>query len=138
MGKNLTEKQQKFLDVLFEEAKGNPTKAKKLAGYCDTLATATIVNALQEEIGNFGEKTIGIRPGEKLHETLINKEEIRYSWEYENLYIITPPHYSTFHSNPINESYKNIKKLEGMNEYSSDIVPTIPINELKNIFKNLI
>jgi len=56
----------------------------------------------------------------------------------ENLYIITPPHYSTFHSNSINESYKNIKKLEGMNEYSSDVVPKIPINELKNIFKNLI
>ena len=97
-----------------------------------------VKNALQEEIGNFGEKNIGIRPGEKLHETLINKEEIRYSWEYENLYIITPPHYSTFHPNSINESYKNIKKLEGMNEYSSDVVPKIPINELKNIFKNLI
>ena len=89
-------------------------------------------------IGNFGEKNIGIRAGEKLHETLINKEEIRYSWEYENLYIITPPHYSTFHPNGINESYQNIKKLDGMEEYSSDVVPNIPINELKNIFKNLI
>ena len=58
MGKNLTEKQQKFLDVLFEEAKGNPTKAKRLAGYCDTLATATIVNALQEEIADRTKKFI--------------------------------------------------------------------------------
>ena len=33
---------------------------------------------------------------------------------------------------------KNIKKLDGMEEYSSDVVPNIPINELKNIFKNLI
>ena len=33
MARNFTEKQQKFLDVLFEEAKGNPSKAMKLAGY---------------------------------------------------------------------------------------------------------
>jgi hypothetical protein len=35
MARNLTEKQQKFLDVLFEEAKGDPVQAKKLAGYAD-------------------------------------------------------------------------------------------------------
>ena len=123
-----------FILTASELGQGSEIFIPKLRAY----SILDVKNALQEEIGNFGEKTIGIRPGEKLHETLINKEEIRYSWEYENLYIITPPHYSTFHSNPINESYKNIKKLEGMNEYSSDIVPTIPINELKNIFKNLI
>jgi len=123
-----------FILTASELGQGSEIFIPKLRAY----SILDVKNALQEEIGNFGEKTIGIRPGEKLHETLINKEEVRYSWEYENLYIITPPHYSTFHSNPINESYKNIKKLEGMNEYSSDIVPTIPINELKNIFKNLI
>jgi UDP-N-acetylglucosamine 4,6-dehydratase len=31
---------------------------------------------------------IGIRPGEKLHELLINSDEMRYAWEYENLYMI--------------------------------------------------
>ena len=123
-----------FILTASELGQGSEIFIPKLRAY----SILDVKNALQEEIGNFGEKTIGIRPGEKLHETLINKEEVRYSWEYENLYIITPPHYSTSHSNPINESYKNIKKLEGMNEYSSDIVPTIPINELKNIFKNLI
>ncbi len=123
-----------FILTASELGQGSEIFIPKLRAY----SILDVKNALQEEIGNFGEKTIGIRPGEKLHETLINKEEIRYSWEYENLYIITPPHYSTFHPNSINESYKNIKKLEGMNEYSSDIVPKIPINELQNIFKNLI
>jgi len=33
MARNLTEKQRKFLDVLFEEAQGSPVKALKLAGY---------------------------------------------------------------------------------------------------------
>ena len=41
---------------------------------------------------------IGIRPGEKLHETLINSEEIRYSWEYRDVYMITNPLYPMFQS----------------------------------------
>ena len=56
MARQLTEKQQKFLDVLFEEAKGNPVTAKKLAGYNPNLATSTITNALQDEIANLTKK----------------------------------------------------------------------------------
>jgi|TARA_R110000796_G_scaffold56505_3_gene130881 hypothetical protein len=48
--RNLTDKQQLFLDVLFEEAKGDPAQARKLAGYAETVSTSSIVNALQEEI----------------------------------------------------------------------------------------
>jgi len=123
-----------FILTASELGKGSEIFIPKLRAY----SILDVKNALQEMIGNFGEKNIGIRAGEKLHETLINKEEIRYSWEYENLYIITPPHYSTFQPNGITESYQNIKKLGGMEEYSSDVVPNIPINDLKNIFKNLI
>jgi len=97
-----------------------------------------VKNTLQEMIGNYGEKNIGIRPGEKLHETLINKEEIRYSWKYKNLYLITPPHYPIFHPNVINDNYQGIEKFEGIEEYSSDKVEKISNQELKNIFKNLI
>tara|TARA_R110002167_G_scaffold77907_2_gene215994 strand:- start:528 stop:899 length:372 start_codon:yes stop_codon:yes gene_type:complete len=50
MTRNLTEKQQKFLDVLFDEAKGNPAQAKRLAGYSDGVATAQVVSALEDEI----------------------------------------------------------------------------------------
>jgi hypothetical protein len=48
--RKLTDKQQKFLDVLFEEAQGNYAKAKQLAGYSDNVATSSITEALQEEI----------------------------------------------------------------------------------------
>ena len=34
MAKQLTEKQQKFLDVLFEEAKGDPVVAKEACRVC--------------------------------------------------------------------------------------------------------
>ena len=50
MTKNLTEKQQKFLAALFDEAGGSIVRAKKLAGYSDTTSTTHIVNSLKEEI----------------------------------------------------------------------------------------
>ena len=49
MSRQLTEKQQKFLDVLFEEARGNPVTAKKLAGYSENNPTSAITSSLQEE-----------------------------------------------------------------------------------------
>jgi hypothetical protein len=48
--RQLTEKQQKFLDVLFEEARGSLVEARKLAGYSDTMYTGTIVESLKDEI----------------------------------------------------------------------------------------
>ena len=50
MARKLTEKQQKFLDVLFDEANGDVLTAKKLAGYADSNSTTEIVKALKEEI----------------------------------------------------------------------------------------
>ena len=58
MSKNLTEKQQKFLDVLFEEAKGDPVQAKKLAGYADSVASTSVVNSLTDEIAELTKKFI--------------------------------------------------------------------------------
>ena len=50
-----------------------------------------VKEALFEMLENTGEEIIGIRPGEKLNETLINSEEIRYSWEIDNMYMISNP-----------------------------------------------
>jgi|TARA_B110000285_G_scaffold55338_1_gene63003 hypothetical protein len=50
MTRQLTEKQQKFLDVYFEEAKGNPVEAKKLAGYSKSVTSTSVMAALQEEV----------------------------------------------------------------------------------------
>jgi len=50
MARQLNEKQQKFLDVLFDEANGDVVLAKKLAGYAEGTATTLIVNGLKEEI----------------------------------------------------------------------------------------
>jgi len=50
VSKKLNEKQQLFMQVLFDEAQGDVVQAKKLAGYSDGTATRIIVEALKDEI----------------------------------------------------------------------------------------
>ena len=50
MARELNERQQKFLEVLFEEAGGDVVAAKKLAGYSDNTPTTAIIKGLKEEI----------------------------------------------------------------------------------------
>lgn len=50
MAKQLTEQQQKFLDVLFDEAGGNLKKAMRIAGYSEGYTTSQIAKVLKEEI----------------------------------------------------------------------------------------
>lgn len=58
MARKLTDKQQKFLDVLFEEAQGDPVKAKKLAGYSDAVSSSSIVNSMVDEIADLTKRFI--------------------------------------------------------------------------------
>ena len=50
MARQLNERQQKFLDMLFEEAGGDVVAAKKLAGYAEGSSTTEIIRGLKEEI----------------------------------------------------------------------------------------
>ena len=50
MARELTDKQQKFLQVLFDEAGGDVAMAKRLAGYAEGTSTTDIVTGLKEEI----------------------------------------------------------------------------------------
>ena len=50
MARQLTERQQKFLSVLFDQAGGDVVTAKKIAGYSDTTGATEVVNSLKEEI----------------------------------------------------------------------------------------
>ena len=50
MARQLNERQQKFLEVLFEDAGGDMVMEKKLAGYADSSSTTAIVKGLKEEI----------------------------------------------------------------------------------------
>lgn len=93
-------------------------------------------DALNALLGNYGEDIIGIRPGEKLHEVLISEDEIRQSWEYNGMYLITSPLYPLFHANKISEIYGGIKKVENIKNYSSATADKISKTELQKMLKN--
>ncbi|MCV0366644.1 MAG: SDR family NAD(P)-dependent oxidoreductase [Nitrosopumilus sp.] len=95
-------------------------------------------DALSDLFENVSEEIIGIRAGEKLHEILISEDEIRYSWEYNNMYFITNPLYPLFHIDNIKEVYQGIKKIENVKDYSSDKVEKISKEELKQMIKKVI
>ena len=50
MARTLTDNQQRFLQVLFEEANGDVVTAKRLAGYSESTSTTSVINALKEEV----------------------------------------------------------------------------------------
>jgi len=97
-----------------------------------------VKDALTEIFGSVAEELIGIRPGEKLHEVLINNEEIRYGWEYNDMYLITNPLYPLFHIDKIKDIYHGINKIDGVNNYSSDKVEKISKEELKTMIEKIL
>lgn len=50
MARELTEKQTKFLEVLFEQAHGDVVRAKELAGYSENSPTSEIIKGIKDEI----------------------------------------------------------------------------------------
>ncbi len=108
--------------------KGSEIFVPKLRSY----SILDVKQALVELFGDTGDEVVGIRPGEKLHETLINNDEIRYSWEYENMYMITNPIYN---QEKVLDTYPEIKKIENMEIYSSDVSEKISKDEIKKIIK---
>jgi len=115
-----------------DTGKGSEIFIPKLKSY----EMPILIEALNELCGKTEQEISGIRPGEKLHETLINHDEIRYAWEINNMYMLANPHYNLFKSRKIVENYDGIKKVENMNSYSSDIGEKITKDELKEKIKN--
>jgi len=61
--------------------------------------------------------SVGIRPGEKLHEEMISKEDAMYTYEYDNYFKILPS-INEWANDP--ERIKNGKKVSNNFEYSSE------------------
>ena len=97
-----------------------------------------LIEALSELYGKTEQEISGIRPGEKLHEILINHDEIRYAWEINNMYMLANPNYKLFNDSEILENYDGIKKVENMDSYRSDVVEKITKDELKEKISELI
>ncbi|NDF25544.1 MAG: NAD-dependent epimerase/dehydratase family protein, partial [Thaumarchaeota archaeon] len=116
------------LDLIIDTAlngKESEIYVPKLKAYSIT----DVKDTLFELIGKTGTEVVGIRPGEKLHEVLINKDEMRSSWDLGKKYMIANP---LRDDSDIKKSYKNkIKKINNIETYSSDNVEKLSKEELK-------
>ena len=79
-----------FILKATEIGKGSEIFIPKMKAY----SIMDIKNVLVELLGDTGSETIGVRVGEKMHEILINRDEIRYGWEIDNMYMISNPSFS--------------------------------------------
>jgi UDP-N-acetylglucosamine 4,6-dehydratase/5-epimerase len=122
------------LDFILESTllgKGGEIFVPKLRAYSIEILKQVLV----ELMGDTGEKCIGIRPGEKMHEILINQDEIRYTWDLDNKYVIFDPLRS---ENNIKKLYPKIRKVDNLNAYSSDQVDKISKDQLIKIISKII
>ena len=120
-----------FILKVTEIGKGSEIFVPKLKAY----SLMDVKDALFDLLGKTDEEIVGIRPGEKVNEVLINKDEMKYCWEYQDMYLITNPSVRRFI--PSTNEFPGKKKIESMEVYSSDAVEKIPKEELKKIFTDL-
>jgi len=121
------------LDLIINAA----TSGKESEIYVPKLKAYSIMDvkdALFEILGRTGEEIVGIRPGEKLHEVLINKDEMRSSWDLGDKYMIANP---LKEETQIKKAHSNkIKKIGNMEVYSSDNVKKLSKADLKKTILN--
>jgi len=99
-------------------------KAYKLSDLKDAILELTGTNTET--------KIISVRPGEKFHEILISKNELRTTYETEKDYVI-------FAENELRDHTKDNVKFSKVNlkeEYSSDKIELLSMDELKKIISN--
>ena len=117
------------LDFILESinlGKGSEVFIPKLKAY----SIEVLKESLFELLENTGEQIISSRPGEKMHEILVNSDEINYVWELDKKYILFD---SSKSEEQIKKNYPGIKKTELLDTYSSNTVEKITKDELKKI-----
>lgn len=119
--------------VLFAFENGQPGDLlvqKAPAATIDTLAKAICELRGIDPTGRI--EIIGERPGEKMNEVLVTKEEMANAEEYEHFYRILPDkHTLHYHESPQSHK-KNI-----MESYSSDNTERLDIEGMKQLLKKL-
>tara|TARA_Y100001936_G_C16094155_1_gene690034 strand:+ start:4547 stop:5542 length:996 start_codon:yes stop_codon:yes gene_type:complete len=120
------------LDFILHSAshsQGSEIFVPKLKSY----VLSDIKSALSELLSDTGYESIGIRPGEKLHESLINEDEISHAYEYKDTYVIIDPQYD---NEKLEDDYPKIKKLVGIKKYSSDLAEKLSVLEIKKLIQD--
>ena len=88
---------------------------------------SNLTNAKDHEI-------IGMRTGEKQHELLINSDEMRDAWSYDNMFVLLN---DLHESENLEEVYPGIKKIEDLDVYSSAKTQQLSTEEITENIKDL-
>jgi UDP-N-acetylglucosamine 4,6-dehydratase/5-epimerase len=118
-----------FILEATKEGKGGEVFVPELKAY----TINDLKNALFEILGNTGEKIIGLRPGEKMHEDMIINGEMKYTWKLGKNYVIFHPRIS---EEEIRKKHPNIKKVERSSGITSESVEKISNEQLRTTISN--
>lgn len=110
------------------KAKGAEIFIPKLQAYKLSDLAEAVVEVMNKDV-----KVVrsSIRPGEKMHESLINQSESQYTIESDNRYVLLSP--EVYPANV--KLYANAKTNPIERDYSSDKVPLISKSRLKELVK---
>jgi UDP-N-acetylglucosamine 4,6-dehydratase/UDP-glucose 4-epimerase len=115
------------LNLIFRALKNGSTGCvfiPKLKSY----KVSTLKDSLMELFDSNSEtEIIGVRPGEKYHESLINEHELRLTFETEEDYVLFDETVSQLKL----DQNQNFTKADLKQDYSSDKVKLLTIDELK-------
>jgi UDP-N-acetylglucosamine 4,6-dehydratase/5-epimerase len=90
----------------FEEAKGGEIFVRKMPSTTIHMVAKVMVRLLGD--GKTAVENIGVRPGEKMHEVLISKNEIVLAKDLGNGYFVILPHYASKGLKAAYAKYKNL------------------------------
>lgn len=99
------------------------------------IPSMKLVDLFEALAPNAAKEVIGIRPGEKLHEILLTKEEAKHAVELENYFVITPEYYDIFTKDKFDKYFKAGKIMPPNFVFASD---TNQARLTKNDFLNLL
>lgn len=77
--------------------------------------------------------TIGVKPGEKMYEELMNIEETRRAWELTHYFVVLPAFTRLYHS--INYSYPDVVSKKITKPYHSEIETKLSKDQLAEFLK---
>jgi UDP-N-acetylglucosamine 4,6-dehydratase len=99
------------------------------------IPSMKVMDLLESLSPGVSHKVVGIRPGEKLHESLISEDEARSSYDMGDNYVVLPQ--SGLESGALGEKYAEQKRVPEGFIYSSDTNDEwLSVDELKKMIKD--